>query len=120
MATMPGWLQPFTRNQPDTVTIDAVRALFEGGPVYRDLWQSVVWRAGILVGKIGISATCTGSLSPAPGVVVPAAGISPGVAGRRSNLPVRALASAPRCLAHPPGFPVTFPEPVQMTSRRIR
>ncbi len=32
-----------------TVTVDAVRALFEGGPVYPDLWQSVVWSLGIVV-----------------------------------------------------------------------
>jgi hypothetical protein len=38
-----GWLQPFARNQPATVTIDSVRALFEGGPLYHDLWQSVLW-----------------------------------------------------------------------------
>jgi ABC-type multidrug transport system permease subunit len=39
VATMPGWLQPFSRNQPATVTINAVRALFEGGAVTHDLWQ---------------------------------------------------------------------------------
>jgi ABC transporter DrrB family efflux protein len=43
VATMPGWLQPFARNQPASVTIGAVRALFEGGPVYHSLWQSVLW-----------------------------------------------------------------------------
>jgi ABC-2 type transport system permease protein/oleandomycin transport system permease protein len=48
VATMPGWLQPFARNQPATVTINAVRALFEGGPVFHDLWQAVAWCAGIL------------------------------------------------------------------------
>ena len=41
VATMPGWLQPFARNQPATVTIDSIRALFEGGPVYHDVWQAV-------------------------------------------------------------------------------
>jgi ABC-type multidrug transport system permease subunit len=46
VSTMPGWLQPFARNQPATVTINAVRALFEGGPVARDLWQSVLWCVG--------------------------------------------------------------------------
>jgi ABC transporter DrrB family efflux protein len=48
VATMPGWLQPFARNQPATVTINAVRALFEGGPVFHDLWQALAWCAGIL------------------------------------------------------------------------
>jgi ABC transporter DrrB family efflux protein len=47
VATMPGWLQPFARNQPATVTIDSVRALFEGGPIYHDLWQALLWSTGI-------------------------------------------------------------------------
>ena len=49
VATMPGWLQPFARNQPATVTINGVRALFQGGPVYHDLWQSLLWSTGIFV-----------------------------------------------------------------------
>jgi ABC-2 type transport system permease protein/oleandomycin transport system permease protein len=47
--TMPGWLQPVARNQPLTVTINAVRALTQGGPVYHWLWQTVVWTIGIVV-----------------------------------------------------------------------
>jgi ABC-2 type transport system permease protein/oleandomycin transport system permease protein len=47
VATMPGWLQPFAENQPASLVIDSVRALFEGGPVYHDLWQSVLWCVGI-------------------------------------------------------------------------
>ncbi len=35
------------QNQPATVTINSVRALFEGGPVYHDLWQAVLWCIGI-------------------------------------------------------------------------
>jgi len=49
VATMPGWLQPFARNQPATVVIDSVRALFEGGPLGHELWQAVAWCAGIFV-----------------------------------------------------------------------
>jgi ABC-2 type transport system permease protein/oleandomycin transport system permease protein len=49
VATMPGWLQPFARNQPATVVINSVRALFEGGPLSPDLWQAVAWCLGILV-----------------------------------------------------------------------
>jgi len=49
VSTMPGWLQPFARNQPATVTINSVRALFEGGPVYHNLWQSLLWCLGIFV-----------------------------------------------------------------------
>lgn len=55
VSTMPGWLQPFARNQPATVTINSVRALFEGGPVYHDLWQSVAWCLGIFVIFLAVS-----------------------------------------------------------------
>lgn len=51
------WLQPFAQNQPATVTINAVRALFEGGPVYHDLWQAAAWCAGIFVVFLAISLT---------------------------------------------------------------
>lgn len=49
VSTMPGWLQPFAREQPATVTIDAVRALLEGGPAPHELWQAVAWCTGIFV-----------------------------------------------------------------------
>ena len=44
---MPGWLQPFARNQPASVVINAVRALLEG-PLSPDLWEAVAWCLGIL------------------------------------------------------------------------
>jgi ABC-2 type transport system permease protein/oleandomycin transport system permease protein len=47
--TMPGWLQPFARNQPLSVTIAAVRALLEGGPAAHWVWQSLAWSAGIFI-----------------------------------------------------------------------
>lgn len=46
--TMPGWLQPVARNQPFSVTTDAMRALLEGGPAAAWAWQSIAWSAGIL------------------------------------------------------------------------
>ncbi len=49
VATMPGWLQPFARNQPLSITVAAVRGLLEGGPATHWLWQSLAWSAGILV-----------------------------------------------------------------------
>jgi ABC-type multidrug transport system permease subunit len=52
---MPGWLQPFARNQPATATIDAVRALFEGGPVFHDLWRAVARCAGIFAIFLAVS-----------------------------------------------------------------
>ncbi len=49
ISTMPSWLRPFAANQPVTVTISALRALFEGGPVFHDLWQAVSWCVGIFL-----------------------------------------------------------------------
>jgi ABC-2 type transport system permease protein/oleandomycin transport system permease protein len=49
VATMPGWLQGFARNQPLSVTVSAVRALLEGGPAGQWVWQSLAWSAGILI-----------------------------------------------------------------------
>lgn len=49
VATMPGWLQEFTKVQPVSVTINAARALAEGGQVAHWLWPSLAWIAGILI-----------------------------------------------------------------------
>ena len=49
VATMPGWLQGFARNQPLSVTVTATRALLEGGPTDDWVWQSLAWAAGILI-----------------------------------------------------------------------
>jgi ABC transporter DrrB family efflux protein len=49
VATMPSWLQGFARNQPLSVTVSAVRALFEGGPSWHWAWQSLAWSGGILL-----------------------------------------------------------------------
>ncbi len=49
VASMPGWLQAFANVQPVSVTVNAVRALVEGGAVEHWLWQSLAWGAGILV-----------------------------------------------------------------------
>jgi ABC transporter DrrB family efflux protein len=46
--TMPGWLQPVARNQPFSVTTNAMRALLESGPASPWAWQSIAWSAGIL------------------------------------------------------------------------
>lgn len=47
--TMPGWLQAFAEISPVTVTVDSVRALVLGGPLWTHLWKSLAWIAGILV-----------------------------------------------------------------------
>ena len=48
ISTMPGWLQPFARDQPFSVTANAVRALLQGGATHQWIWQSLAWSAGIL------------------------------------------------------------------------
>ena len=48
-AALPGWLQPFARNQPLGVTSSAVRELFTGGTASHDAWVSLAWSAGITV-----------------------------------------------------------------------
>lgn len=47
IATMPGWLQAFARNQPATTVIDTMRSLALGGPVAAGVWQSIAWLAAI-------------------------------------------------------------------------
>ena len=46
-STLPGWLQPFARNQPLSVTTSAVRDLFQGSAAAHDAWASLAWSAGI-------------------------------------------------------------------------
>ena len=49
IATMPGWLQAFAYHNPVTYVVNAMRALALGGPLEPDLWQSLVWIAGIFI-----------------------------------------------------------------------
>jgi ABC-2 type transport system permease protein/oleandomycin transport system permease protein len=55
VATMPGWLQGFARNQPLSVTVSAVRALLEGGSAGHWVWQSLLWSAAILIVFFAVS-----------------------------------------------------------------
>jgi ABC-2 type transport system permease protein/oleandomycin transport system permease protein len=48
LATMPGWLQVFARNQPVSVTVEAVRALTIGGATGAHVLQTLVWCALIV------------------------------------------------------------------------
>jgi ABC transporter DrrB family efflux protein len=52
---MPGWLQPFARNQPVSVTVDAVRALMTGGPTTSFVLHSLAWSLAILAVFVPIS-----------------------------------------------------------------
>ena len=48
VGTMPGWLQAFARNQPVTLTVNAIRNLTQGGPVASYTLQAIAWCVGIL------------------------------------------------------------------------
>lgn len=48
VATMPGWLQVVAEHQPLSVTVDAVRALAQGGPTTGSVVGSLLWTAGIV------------------------------------------------------------------------
>jgi len=56
IATMPGWLQAFAKNQPVTIVIEEMRNLALGGPLGLHAWQSGVWLAGILVVFVPLAA----------------------------------------------------------------
>ncbi|MDQ1375053.1 MAG: oleandomycin transport system permease protein [Actinomycetota bacterium] len=43
LASQPGWLQVFSRHQPVTITVNAVRALVLGGPTVTPVLQARAW-----------------------------------------------------------------------------
>jgi ABC-2 type transport system permease protein/oleandomycin transport system permease protein len=49
VATMPGWLQAFARNQPVSQVIGAARALTLGGPTAGHVISALLWIAGLTV-----------------------------------------------------------------------
>jgi ABC transporter DrrB family efflux protein len=48
-SAQPGWLQVYSNHQPVTATIDAVRALTEGGPTTGHVISALAWIVGIIV-----------------------------------------------------------------------
>jgi ABC-2 type transport system permease protein/oleandomycin transport system permease protein len=46
---MPGWLQAFARNQPVSVTVEAVRALSIGGPTSHAVLQALLWCGAVVL-----------------------------------------------------------------------
>lgn len=43
VATMPSWMQPWARNQPVSVVIDAARVLTIGGPTSEYVIKAIIW-----------------------------------------------------------------------------
>jgi ABC-2 type transport system permease protein len=52
---MPGWLQDFADNQPFTIVVNAVRALFLDQPVGNLIWLTLAWMGGILAVAIPLA-----------------------------------------------------------------
>ena len=54
--TMPGWLQPWAKHQPVSVTADAVRACMLGGETASKVLTAVAWAVGIalVLGPIAV------------------------------------------------------------------
>ncbi len=48
IVTMPGWLQAFSKADPVSVVVGAMRGLLIGGPVATHLYESIAWVVGIL------------------------------------------------------------------------
>lgn len=53
--TMPGWLEAFARVNPVTHVVDALRALFLGGPAAGEVVVSLAWIAAILGAFVPLS-----------------------------------------------------------------
>jgi ABC-2 type transport system permease protein/oleandomycin transport system permease protein len=53
--TMPGWLQAFAKANPVTITVDAVRLLFQGQPAGTQVTRSLLWMAAIIVVFVPLS-----------------------------------------------------------------
>jgi ABC-2 type transport system permease protein/oleandomycin transport system permease protein len=51
VASMPGWLQAFAKNQPVSQVVSASRSLMVGGPVHNSnaVWISLAWVFGFLI-----------------------------------------------------------------------
>jgi len=49
VSSMPGWLQVWARNQPVSVTVEAVRDLVLGRPATGHVLGALAWAAGILI-----------------------------------------------------------------------
>jgi len=55
-STMPGWLQGWARNQPVSVTADAVRACMLGGPTASKVIPALLWSIGfgVVLGPLAV------------------------------------------------------------------
>jgi len=55
IATMPGWLHGFARNQPVTPVVETMRGLLLGTPVGDAPWRALAWCGGIVICSVAAS-----------------------------------------------------------------
>jgi ABC transporter DrrB family efflux protein len=55
VASMPGWLQVFAKNQPVSQVTDAVRGLMTGTPHGNSTWVALAWTVGMLLFLVPLS-----------------------------------------------------------------
>jgi ABC transporter DrrB family efflux protein len=55
IATMPGWLQAFARNQPVTFAVEAARGLILGTPLNGAVWKLLIWVIAMLAVFVPLS-----------------------------------------------------------------
>jgi ABC-2 type transport system permease protein len=48
IATMPGWLHGFARNQPCTPVIETIRGMLLGTPMGNAPWVALAWCGGLI------------------------------------------------------------------------
>jgi ABC-2 type transport system permease protein len=55
VATMPGWIRGFARDQPITPVVDSLRGLLLGAPAGSAPWTALAWCGGILAAAAALS-----------------------------------------------------------------
>ena len=53
--SMPHWLEAFADVNPFTTVVDAMRALWVGGPANNDVWAAVAWSVGLIAVFVPLS-----------------------------------------------------------------
>ena len=108
--TMPDWLQTFAADiNPFSIMVDAVRALFVGGPADNDIWASVAWclgadRASSAPWRCAATAPrCSRSRRPAAAGAESPARAAPAASCRRSTATSRRGSSSRPAIAPAPG-----------------
>lgn len=64
-ADLPGWAQPIARNSPVSLTVDALRALTQGGPTTTPVLKALAWSVSLTALFATLAVRATARRSPA-------------------------------------------------------